>query len=321
MSVSLQERFKTIVRDNTSNGSDKVDALFSYFDLVQDMTVDNGLGPGLTPFDIEKVVDELCVGVRRVSNKSALNAEPVDPPSGVHSSVQYVFFMDGSITFWRAADGLVYQKTDTVGILHTSEYLADFIAILILANFSLYQNVDKMRNQTVVSKIIVTSIKRTGRSVPCSTDFYLTDLTKQLRFDGKYVCSFFNTTASRWTESGCAEPTFDRDYNRYECTCSRQGTFALLWLPMAPNNHTSYTQDTTFPHVVATETSATGITSTGAVTTSMSIPISYNPRCDNASFSSQLPNGTCVPNDEGQVVSREENVGITVAISRSMLRT
>jgi hypothetical protein len=46
-----------------------------------------------------------------------------------------------------------------------------------------------------------------------------------------YFCSLYDTKNSKWNESGCTAPHYNKQYDRYECTCNHLTKFALLWLP------------------------------------------------------------------------------------------
>jgi hypothetical protein len=54
------------------------------------------------------------------------------------------------------------------------------------------------------------------------------------RSDVDYYCSFYDTNRSQWNESGCTNPVYNTQYDRYECSCNHLTSFALIWLPNVP---------------------------------------------------------------------------------------
>jgi hypothetical protein len=54
--------------------------------------------------------------------------------------------------------------------------------------------------------------------------------------DATYLCVFYDTKTSQWSESGCTKPTFNKRLDRYECKCYHLTSFALLWSLESPRS-------------------------------------------------------------------------------------
>ncbi|CAF1579192.1 unnamed protein product, partial [Adineta ricciae] len=108
------------------------------------------------------------------------------------------------------------------------------MSIFIIDNPSLYKNVDNSTNDTlVISSLIVASVKNfPNRSSSVKIALYFTPaLDSPQPSNGTFLCSFYDTSMSRWNSSGCSSPTYNSDFKRYECSCNHTTSFALIWLP------------------------------------------------------------------------------------------
>ena len=119
------------------------------------------------------------------------------------------------------------------------EFLADVISLnmLIIDNPSIYRNIDNSTHKTLASSIIIATVKRkntTSTAMSISLYFQVFSDYKPNITDVDYYCSFYNTTASQWSESGCTTPLYNTNYKRYECSCNHLTSFALIWLPKVP---------------------------------------------------------------------------------------
>ena len=232
------------MRANTSNSSDKVNALLPCLDLLDDLSNGTDLRLGLNTNDVDTTVDGLNQSIVNISSSAVIVAQPSASTADGFVGVSFTRTLNESIVLRR--DEAAFLQSDITGagiIRNSAAYSIDFIAILILAKYSLYQTVDRSRNQTVVSPVIVATASQTGNPVATVIDLYLRDLTGQPRSNGEYLCSFFDASTSRWNESGCSKPRYNSQYNRHECTCDHQTTFALLWLPLGSISNNLDAQD------------------------------------------------------------------------------
>lgn len=108
-----------------------------------------------------------------------------------------------------------------------------------------YENIDNSTNKILASSVVVASIQRnTSTYTPITILLYFNPLAEYKRTGpGTYLCSFYNTNSSKWSESGCSDALYNDRYHRYECNCSHLTSFALIWLPQSsptpPSNKTA----------------------------------------------------------------------------------
>jgi hypothetical protein len=92
-----------------------------------------------------------------------------------------------------------------------------FLNILIIDKPSAYENIVKGTSPT---------------RTPVHISLYFKILCEyQPNISVTYFCSFYDTQKSNWNESGCIASHYNKQYDRYECTCNHLTKFALLWLP------------------------------------------------------------------------------------------
>ncbi|CAF4890481.1 unnamed protein product [Rotaria sp. Silwood1] len=150
-------------------------------------------------------------------------------------------------TFRRGTGGHVVNASD-VGDVTQSNFSAAAIInnealngvtslnMLIIDKPTTYENIDNSTNKTLASSVIVMSAWRdSSASVPMNISLYfqvLEEYRPNIRAD--YFCSFYDTTQSKWNESGCTKPRHNPTFDRYECSCNHLTSFALIWLPKLP---------------------------------------------------------------------------------------
>jgi hypothetical protein len=116
--------------------------------------------------------------------------------------------------------------------------------MLIIGKPSAFRNIDNSTNKTLASSIIITAIDRTSTTpINISLYFQVLDEWKPNISNPVYLCSFYNTSTSQWSESGCTKPIFDQTLDRHECSCNHLTSFALLWLPNVPLTRNLNAQD------------------------------------------------------------------------------
>ena len=234
------------------------------------MTADTDPSLALAPHDIVDMFEEVDERILKISRNAVLVAQATTSAADAFVGVSFEQTLNESIIQRREEISVLQSNLKgAVIVRNAGAYAVDFIAILILAKYSLYRNVDKSPDQAVVSPIIVISTKRNRVPVPADVALFFQDLTDQPLSKGDYLCSSFDASKSKWNESGCSTPNYNTQHNRYECTCKDSNTFALVH--RGPRSSTTTTRSTV-------RTPTTGITTAW---------------CRNASHT-QLRNGTCV---------------------------
>ena len=161
--------------------------------------------------------------------------------------VDFVRGVGGALLTRDNKDSLAYLNVSAASIIATESLNSvTSLRMLVIGKPSAYRHIDNITNKTLVSSIIVGSVKRrfsSSSSVNISLYFQVIDEWKPNITNVRYFCSFYDTNSSQWNESGCTTPIFNVPLNRYECTCNHLTSFALLWLPNIPLTSTLTAQD------------------------------------------------------------------------------
>ncbi len=108
------------------------------------------------------------------------------------------------------------------------------INMLIIDKPTMYENVDTSNdNKSLASSVIVASVKQSSSpSNAINISLYFKILPEyQPNVSASYLCSFYDTNNSQWSEYGCSVPQYNAVYDRYQCYCNHTTSFALIWLP------------------------------------------------------------------------------------------
>lgn len=105
-----------------------------------------------------------------------------------------------------------------------------YVRIFIIDIPTTYQIMNISSRATLASSVIVASVERTtSQSTPMNISLYFQPPDgRELEFDVKYSCVFYDQNSARWNESGCTKPLYNVFFNRYECSCNHLSTFALV---------------------------------------------------------------------------------------------
>ena len=163
-------------------------------------------------------------------------------------------------SFIRGSGGTIVKNNDEISLNNSQVSAAAIINNESLANVTslhmfiidkptAYMNMDKSTNKTLASSLIIVSVKR-NHSSPTITNislyFQVLNESKPNITNVDYYCSFYNTTTSQWSESGCTTPIRNEQFDRYECSCNHLTTFVLLSSPQIISCQNS--THTTFPN-------------------------------------------------------------------------
>jgi hypothetical protein len=143
----------------------------------------------------------------------------------------------GEVIDDRNSENIKNSRKLSAAAIISTESLVDVesLNMLIIDNHSAYINLDNSTNKTLVSSIIVASVQRNNQSSGrMNISLFFQNLLKpELDVNENYVCSFYNINTSTWNDSSCTKPQYNRQSNRYECSCNHLTSFALIWLPQS----------------------------------------------------------------------------------------
>ncbi|CAF3371901.1 unnamed protein product [Rotaria socialis] len=242
-----------ILRDNNATSSGKAEALLVYFGAAANLTLNTNETKDLTPTEVDRIVN--------ASNNVPLLNSSIGLFFALSRKLENDTILGGSITVERnnavimginntvikeSTKSLIIESNITTGVILDDESLDDNISIKVFipGENVHYQNLDTSNNKSVISQVIVFNVERQTINYSIKVSLYLQDLqTQELRENGKYLCSFFNTTTSKWENTGCSKPIYNTTLSRHECTCDHLTTFALIWLPNGPLSKDLSSQD------------------------------------------------------------------------------
>ena len=123
----------------------------------------------------------------------------------------------------------------TAAVIFSRQCLVNvaLLRIFIIGIPNTYENIDISNDKMVASSVIVVSVARNSlQSTPINISLYFRILDKyRPSISAVYSCAFYDRDNVRWDGSGCTPPLYNVLFNRYECSCNRLSTFALVWSP------------------------------------------------------------------------------------------
>ena len=208
--------------------------LQTYFDATTPENVNNGIGPA----KVDEIVGYLNGSFEKNSTHSFIMAtQPSEQGSITALGVSFRLNIGGSVISSTGTTGLDTSNI-TVGAIVSDPSLATITSLnmLVVGDPLEYKKIDD-RDKTLASPVVVAVAKRNTtpvKNISITLYFQIIDKWKPNTTNVRYICSFYDTNRSQWSESGCDAPAFNERYNRYECTCNHLTSFALLWLPDIP---------------------------------------------------------------------------------------
>ncbi len=236
MFFSLQSFASNILNNGTANSTTLANALSLY---IQSTTNTNGsLSSYVSPNTIDNIVRHLGnVTLVRNTTSSFLMVQPVNQGGNV-IVLGALFNSDGGggdIVNSENQNTLINAPVSAAAVL-TNQSLTGVTSLnmLIVDKPFLYQNIDNSTdNKSLASSVIVAAVQPSGfSSTSMNISLYFKVLPAyQPNVSATYLCSFYDTTNSIWSETGCTSPQYNGAYDRYECSCNHLTSFALIWLP------------------------------------------------------------------------------------------
>ncbi len=151
----------------------------------------------------------------------------------------------GEIIYTSNRDNITQQYLSVAAIISEESLIGVLsLNLLIIDKPTPYKYADNITNKTVASSVIVATLRRNSSTYnnPELISLYFSPFGEHRRYSkGEYLCSFYDTNNSYWSEYGCSDAYFNKQFNRYECNCTHFTSFALVWLPESLST-TNFTQ-------------------------------------------------------------------------------
>jgi hypothetical protein len=231
MIVLIQNVAASILNSNNASSSSLADALTLYIQTTANApsNVSNIISPGRIDQIMEMLVN---ITVASNLNSSFLMVQPVD----INAASTAV-----GASFQRNVGGGVVRNNNmsapidadiSVGAIINTASLAGITSLkmLIIDKPVTYQNSDNSSDsKSLASSVIVAAVEPASAASNTMVTLYFQVSSEYTpNVSATYLCSYFDTTNSQWSEVGCGSPIYNSQYNRYECNCSHLTTFALL---------------------------------------------------------------------------------------------
>ncbi|CAF2309810.1 unnamed protein product [Rotaria sp. Silwood2] len=234
-----------ILRNNSTNSTEKSNALFLYFGSTDSFPPKSNATNLLTPGDIDDIVDGLN------------NVSPINSSTGFLFALPTKNGTDTLLggSFNPTANTEIVTNNNKMRILNSSALAAaiidnetvhntESISVFILHESKAYKNLDISNNQSLVSPVIIFGVKKNVSNSSITTFLYFqVSKENEMHNHDQYKCSFFNSNTSKWDTAGCTKPKYNETHTRYECSCNHLTTFALIWSPNLANTTYLTSQD------------------------------------------------------------------------------
>ena len=232
------------MRNSTSTDNELVNALSLYLSSITNLTTPLSASTTFNLGEIDNLAGSLTApNLTANSSTSIIFSLPPKQNQEDNSIV-----LGGS--FKRDQGGRIVDTVNQGAIIGTNISVAAVFAVnsvlnvtsmrmIIISDSTAYANIDNFTNRTVASSIASAKLRRNNETIsgPLTLNLYfqvLPNLNPQV--DADFLCAFFDTTSSRWNDSGCSKPTYNAPYARHECVCNHLSSFALVWLPKTPRD-------------------------------------------------------------------------------------
>ena len=190
--------------------------------------------------DIERVLDNLTdVTVDISSSASFLVSQPINENTAKEIILGASVYSQstGEIVTTKNKGRIISSSNLTTAAIIDNTTLdgVTSLSVLIVNHPTSFRNADNITNKTIASSLVVLSVQPYYfiKSINISLYFQLLNGSRPSD-DRDYRCSYFNTTNHIWEEHGCSPALYNGAYNRYECYCNHNTSFALIWTPKIP---------------------------------------------------------------------------------------
>jgi hypothetical protein len=241
---SVQENAISVINNVNANSTDKANALSLYIQSTTNLNGSSTANGTLSVSQIEGTVDSLGnITLTVSSSASFLMVQEVNQSANV---------VVLGASFQRGSGGGIVSSTNINNVTNSTISAAAFVNnqslsgvtslnMLIIDKPTMYQNADNSTdNKSLASSVIVAAVQpNSSVTHAINISLYFGVLPEyQVNVNATYVCSFYDTSNSRWNGSGCTQPQYNEQYNRYECNCNHLTTFALIKSSNTPPSNT-----------------------------------------------------------------------------------
>ncbi|CAF3706675.1 unnamed protein product [Rotaria sp. Silwood1] len=224
---------------NTTNSSVIAENLSLYISSVMNLNATSNSSYILTVDEIDTFVSRINdTNITINNNDSILVAkQPNQGDNIIVLGASFTRGIGGEVVHNENKDEVINSNLSTAAII-SQQSLTGVISLnmLIIDKPTTYENIDISTNKKLASSVIIVAVQRNdSRLPPTNISLYfrvLNEYKPNTRAD--YFCSFYDTTTSKWNESGCTRPEYKPTFDRYECSCNHTTSFALIWLPKVP---------------------------------------------------------------------------------------
>ncbi|CAF1015156.1 unnamed protein product [Adineta ricciae] len=232
---------QTLNSPNATN-DDKAKALALYFvsvNVSSSSPASNSTN-NLSLTDIERIVDNLTDVTANISSSASfIVARSINQTSGEDIVLGASVYSQrtGEIVTTNNKGRIISNSSLTTAAIIDNTTLdgVTSLSVLIINDPTSFRNADNTTNKTIASSIVIVSVQPHHfiKSINISLYFRLLNGSRPSD-DLDYRCSYFNTTNHTWEEHGCSPALYNHIYNRYECYCNHNTSFALIWTPKIP---------------------------------------------------------------------------------------
>ncbi|CAF0785964.1 unnamed protein product [Adineta ricciae] len=222
--------------------NDKAEALALYFVSIEDSSSSPSSNSTiiLALTDIERILDNLTDVTANISSSASfLVAQPINRTieKGIILGASVYSQSSGEIVTTLNKGRIISSSNLTTAAIIDNTTLdgVTSLSVLIINHPTSFRNADNTTNKTIASSLAILSVQPHHfiKSINISLYFQLLNGSRPSD-DLDYRCSYFNTTHHTWEEHGCSSALYNHIYNRYECYCNHNTSFALIWTPKIP---------------------------------------------------------------------------------------
>ncbi|CAF1230797.1 unnamed protein product [Rotaria sordida] len=225
------------IYSNSSNDTEKADALAIYVTSISNSNVTSNSSNILTIAQIDQIVGNLTNDNYTVNTNDTIfiMTRPNLKPDGENKiGASFQKNIGGTTIYIDNKDNVTNSNLSAAGII-TLKSLNEVKSfnMIIIYDSTAFENADNSSNKTLSSSIIFATINGAylNRTNITITLYFQVLKPPKPTEDVTYLCTFYDTNTLKWNEFGCTVPRYNRTFDRYECQCNHLTSFALIWLP------------------------------------------------------------------------------------------
>ncbi|CAF4168500.1 unnamed protein product, partial [Adineta steineri] len=219
------------ILNTSANATDKGNALILYFSSIENTNTTNILGVD----QVDRYLSSLNIDLNITSNSSFIMAKsPHQLADRIILGASFTRGMGGKVIDTQNFNRRISSELSAAATV-SNESLSDVqsLNMIIIDNPAAYINIDNSTDKKLVSSIIIANVQRNNiSSSAMNISLYFQNvLQPDLDVNDNYICSFYDVNTFKWNDSGCSKAQYNKNLNRYECSCNHLTSFALIWLP------------------------------------------------------------------------------------------